>query len=230
MKKYSWDELYTRADGCACHSPELRAKDEARGQLGELIKREKGYDIEECECPEEEIEHFLDNRERPLFFDEDGNILNTIWFRVGMEAQISDEEMLILTKDTDRKKANQLMKEIITKSILSGETYILSNYDLDGYDNPDKEVDFYFDNEPLSEAKKFKIDQTYTWTDWFTGGTTRFVVKSIENNTITMKAVRHELDGVHTMEESFPIETDENGNECILMTEYAGQKGYIYAE
>lgn len=156
--------------------------------------------------------------------------LKTIWFRVGMEAQVSDEEMSILTNGSDYPKAHQLMKEIICRSVLNGETYILSKYDLDGYDNPEKEVDFNFDNEPLCEAKKFCIGQTYEWTDWFTGGTTYFVVKSIENNMITMSAVRHELDGVHTQDNLFTIETDENGNERILMTEYAGQKGYIYAD
>lgn len=156
--------------------------------------------------------------------------LNTIWFRVGMEAKISDEEMSILTNGSDHRKAHQMMKEIICRSVLSGETYILSSYDLDGYDNPDKEVNFCFDREPLGGTKKFCIGQTYEWTDWFTGGTTRFVVKNIENTTIIMSTVKYELDGVHTQEESFTIETDENGNERFLITEYRGNKGYIYAK
>ena len=37
---------------------------------------EEGYDIEECECPEEEIETFLDKREEPLLFDKNGNFIN----------------------------------------------------------------------------------------------------------------------------------------------------------
>ena len=41
MKKYTWDDLYVRAEGCAFLSPELKAKDEARFQIGELIKKEK---------------------------------------------------------------------------------------------------------------------------------------------------------------------------------------------
>lgn len=76
----------------------------------------------------------------------------------------------------------------------------------------------------------FCIGQTYTWTDWFTGGTTEFVVKKIEGNTITMTAVKTELDGIHTTEESFPIKKDEEGNECILIAEYKEEKGYIYAD
>ena len=232
MKKYTWDDLYARAEGCAFLSPELKAKDEARYQIAELIKKEKNYNIEDCDCPEDEIENYLEHRSRPLFFDERGNILNTIWFRAGMEAQISDEEMQILTNRTDRKKAYQLMIRIIGRSVLNGETYILGKAcsELDDYDNPDHEIIFDFDYESFGKEKVFRVGQKYNRTDWFTGGTTLFVVDKIENATITMTSVRYELDGVHQQTESFPIETDENGNERILVTEYAGEKGYIFAK
>lgn len=232
MKKYTWDELFVRAEGCAFLSPELKAKDEARFQIGELIKKEKTYNIEDCDCPEDEIEYYLEHRSRPLFFDERGNILNTIWFRAGMEAQISDEEMEVLTNYGDREKPTQLMKRIIGRAILNGETYILGKdcSELDGYDNPAREIIFDFDHEPFGKEKVFRIGQNYSRTDWFTGGTTLFVVKSIENATITMNITRYEIDGVHQQTESFTIETDDNGNERILVTEYAGEKGYIYAK
>ena len=145
---------------------------------------------------------------------------------------LSDEEMEVLTNYGDREKATQLMKRIIGRAILNGETYILGKdcSELDGYDNPAREIIFDFDHEPFGKEKVFRIGQNYSRTDWFTGGTTLFVVKSIENATITMNTTKYELDGVHQQIESFSIETDENRNERILVSEYAGEKGYIYAK
>ena len=60
-KEYTWDELYERAIDCAYMSPELRAKDNARFLLRDIILEEEGYDIEQCECAEEEIDTFLWN-------------------------------------------------------------------------------------------------------------------------------------------------------------------------
>ena len=75
QKLYTWDEIYERAIGCAYLSPELVAKDMAREHLGDLILRECGYDIEECECPEDEIDLFLWARNNPVLFDEQGRIV-----------------------------------------------------------------------------------------------------------------------------------------------------------
>ena len=36
---------------------------------------EEGYDIEACECPEDEIDTFLWKREKQVLFDENGNII-----------------------------------------------------------------------------------------------------------------------------------------------------------
>lgn len=74
--EYTWDELYERAIDCACMSPELRAKDQARYVLRDVILEEDGYDIEQCECAEEEIDTFLWKRETPVLFDENGNIVS----------------------------------------------------------------------------------------------------------------------------------------------------------
>ena len=73
--EYSWDELYERASGKACMSPELRAKDEARYQLRDLILKESGFDIEVCDSAEEAIDSFLKQRKDPVFFDYRGNIV-----------------------------------------------------------------------------------------------------------------------------------------------------------
>lgn len=73
--EYTWDDIYERADGSAYGDDELTAKDNARWQLACLIQEEEGYDIDECECPEEEIDTFLWRREKPVLFDECGNIV-----------------------------------------------------------------------------------------------------------------------------------------------------------
>lgn len=73
--KYTWDDIYERANGAAYGDDELTAKDNARWQLTWLIREEGGYDIDECENPEEEIDIFLYKRENPVLFDVDGNIV-----------------------------------------------------------------------------------------------------------------------------------------------------------
>ena len=74
-KLYTWDDLYERAEGAACGETNLRAKDNARCVLREIIEEIKGYDIEECEIPEEEIDIFLEKADRKYLFDEDGNLV-----------------------------------------------------------------------------------------------------------------------------------------------------------
>lgn len=69
---YTWDMLYVRAEGAACGDPELRAKDNARWELSELIKEKTGVDVDECEIPEEEIDRFLENENTEYLFNEDG--------------------------------------------------------------------------------------------------------------------------------------------------------------
>ena len=76
---YTWDDLYERADGAACGDLELRAKDNARFVLTEIIKELKGFDIDEWECPEEEIEWFLENADKEYLFDKDGNLIEENW-------------------------------------------------------------------------------------------------------------------------------------------------------
>lgn len=72
---YTWDDLYERADGTAYGDPELKAKDNARFILTGIIEELKGYNIDDCEIPEEEIDYFLENADRKYLFDEDGNLV-----------------------------------------------------------------------------------------------------------------------------------------------------------
>lgn len=66
-----------------------------------------------------------------------------IWFRVGMEADVTGKELADLMESKDRYK---LMKRIIESATLSGETYILGKDcgGVDDYDNPEKEINFLF--------------------------------------------------------------------------------------
>ena len=75
MKGYTWDEIYKRAEGAACGSPELKAKDYARWNMRRVIEEDTGIDIEECEIPEEEIERYLEESGDKYLFDEYGNFL-----------------------------------------------------------------------------------------------------------------------------------------------------------
>lgn len=72
---FSWDALYERAADKPFGSNELSAKDEARNQLRDEIMIKRGFDIEECESPEEEIETFLSEENISYYFDENGNMV-----------------------------------------------------------------------------------------------------------------------------------------------------------
>lgn len=76
-----------------------------------------------------------------------------IWFRVGMEAEITDEEMeqlkVINGQLPGKLSVSQgyaLMESIIERASLSGETYIVGKDSggVDDYDNPEQEVNFLF--------------------------------------------------------------------------------------
>lgn len=75
--KYTWDDLYKRAEGKACGETELKAKDNARGNLTDLIKNRTGQNIDEYEIPEDAIEDYLKYCPDIILFDENGNI--EIW-------------------------------------------------------------------------------------------------------------------------------------------------------
>ncbi len=66
-----WNDLYERAIDKGYGDKELRAKDEARGQICEIAKAMK-IDLEAEEIPEDAIENFCNIHKAE--FDEDGNI------------------------------------------------------------------------------------------------------------------------------------------------------------
>lgn len=75
---------------------------------------------------------------------------------------------------------------------------------------------------------KFQIGDTFTWTDWFTGGLSTYTVIDRTEDTLFTECIDRELDGTHVRKEKFTLERDEKG-EKILMCEYKCTKGYIEA-
>ena len=55
MKKYTWNEIYEAAEGCGCGESGLRAKDNARENVRCLALERGEADLEEAECPEDEV-------------------------------------------------------------------------------------------------------------------------------------------------------------------------------
>lgn len=78
--------------------------------------------------------------------------------------------------------------------------------------------------------KSFKVGQIYTYHCWFTGGEHRMTIVDRTDDTITFKVSAYELDGNHATQENYKIDTDDDGNESILIYSYHGQENRIYAE
>lgn len=68
----TWDEIYEAADGCACGSPELKRKDNARWNVTYLMIQMGLPDPNEDEIPEESIEDYINKMN--IRFDDCGRI------------------------------------------------------------------------------------------------------------------------------------------------------------
>lgn len=73
MKKYTWDDLYDRADGAACGEDTLEAKDEARWQVRCFAMEHGEEDLEEAGCPEDEVDYYCNKYN--ILFNENGSII-----------------------------------------------------------------------------------------------------------------------------------------------------------
>lgn len=74
VDRFTFDDLYDLAIDRGYGDPRLTAKDNARYAVECLIQEEQGRDINECECPEDEIFDYLKDHE--LYFDEDGRLID----------------------------------------------------------------------------------------------------------------------------------------------------------
>ena len=73
MKKYTWDEIYQRADGCCFGEDNLKAKDNARENVRWLALEFGEDDLEKAECPEDEVDYYCNKYN--ILFDENGHIV-----------------------------------------------------------------------------------------------------------------------------------------------------------
>lgn len=73
-EKLTWDEIYERAEGKPFLHSLLKAKDEARHQVRCFAMEIGAPDLEEAECPEDEVEQYCNAWN--LLFDERGNIVS----------------------------------------------------------------------------------------------------------------------------------------------------------
>lgn len=71
--KYTWDDLYKRADGAACGENTLKAKDTAREQVRQFAIAFRLDDPEKEECPEDAVDDYC--KAYHICFDENGNIV-----------------------------------------------------------------------------------------------------------------------------------------------------------
>ena len=74
MKKYTWDEIYQRADGCGFGEDNLKAKDNARENVRWLALELGEDDLEKAECPEDEVDYYCNKYN--ILFDENGHIVD----------------------------------------------------------------------------------------------------------------------------------------------------------
>lgn len=68
----TWDEIYERANDKGYGSDELTAKDQARWEVRNLVLEKERVDIEEEECPEDEVDYYTNMWN--IQFNENGNI------------------------------------------------------------------------------------------------------------------------------------------------------------
>lgn len=69
----TWDEICRNADGAIFGEHTLKAKDNARENVRDLILGLTGMDVEYEDCPEDEIEMYCN--EMNVEFDKDGRIV-----------------------------------------------------------------------------------------------------------------------------------------------------------
>ena len=83
------------------------------------------------------------------------------------------------------------------------------------------------------EAKEFEMNKTYITTDIFTGAKHCYAPIARETktkNTITFEVTQHELDGIHKTTRELEVYANINDMiEYVIIWEYCGHKGYLYA-
>lgn len=68
----TWDNIFKAAEDSACGDYALKVKDEARWQVRSLALEFGAPDLEDSECPEDEIERYCTTLQ--VRFDDRGNV------------------------------------------------------------------------------------------------------------------------------------------------------------
>ncbi len=67
-------------------------------------------------------------------------------------------------------------------------------------------------------------------TCWFTGGTGRYICVSRTDEDVTFSPTYYEADGIHKVaKETFPIKTNRDGIEYVVVQSYRGEENRMYA-
>ena len=113
MKKHTWDEIYKRADGCCFGEDNLKAKDNARENVRWLAIEYGEDDLENAECPEDEVDYYCDKYS--ILFDENGHIVDGYIDYAKLAIAIINEF------ESDREKSGR-------REIERGMKYLLNKY------------------------------------------------------------------------------------------------------
>lgn len=147
-KKYTWDDLYKRADGAACGEDTLKAKDTAREQVRQFAIAFRLDDPEKEECPEDVVDDYCNAYN--ICFDENGNIIETTNYdnnyMVCYDNKIGGTISVIYGAYAKREGVTFIMKDVYTKDVteISGEKLLSSEV-----------IGFYYGQPNINEIKEF---------------------------------------------------------------------------
>lgn len=124
MKKYTWDEIYKRADGCCFGEDNLKAKDNARENVRWLAIEYGEDDLENAECPEDEVDYYCDKYS--ILFDENGHIVDGD-IDYGKLAITIINEFEIDREKTGRREIEKGMRILLSKYVSKNERKIIDD-------------------------------------------------------------------------------------------------------
>lgn len=148
MQKYTWDDLYKRADGAACGEDTLKAKDTAREQVRQFAIMFGLDDPEKEECPEDAVDDYC--KEYNICFDENGNIVDITNhennYMMHYDNKIGGTISIIYGVYAKEAGVTFIMKEVCTKDIteMFGKKLLSSEV-----------IGFYYGQPNIDEIKEF---------------------------------------------------------------------------
>lgn len=124
MKKYTWDEIYQRADGCCCGEDKLNAKDNARENVRWLALEWGEDDLEKAECPGDEVDYYCDKYN--ILFDENGHIVDG-YIDYAKLAVVIINEFESDREESGRREIEREMRLLLSKYVSKNERKIIDD-------------------------------------------------------------------------------------------------------